>query len=328
MHISSGMPPMIRIDGDIRRLDLPIVKAKKARAMILDVMNDHQRKTLEENSEVDYTIEISKLARFRVNTFIQNRGIASVFRVIPDEISSLEQLRAPEVFKDLADNRNGLVLVTGATGTGKSTTLAALVDYINHTKHGHIITIEDPIEFVHKSDKCLVNQREVFSHTKSFSSALRSSLREDPDFILLGEMRDPETIRLALTAAETGQLVLGTLHTTSAPKTIHRIVDVFPAAEKAMIRAMLAESLRGVISQALIKRVNGGRMAVHEIMVGIPAIRNLIRDDKLAQMYSSMQTGSDYGMVTFDQSLKNYVSERAIAMEEARSYATIKANFS
>jgi twitching motility protein PilT len=327
LHLSSGLPPMIRVDGDVRRINLPPLDHKELHAMMYDIMNDGQRKEYEEHLEIDFSFEIPGLARFRVNAFNQNRGSAGVFRTIPTEILTLEDLNCPPIFKEIIDVPRGMVLVTGPTGSGKSTTLAAMIDYINKNEHGHILTIEDPIEFVHTSNKCLINQREVHKHTWSFDASLRSALREDPDIILVGELRDLETIRLALTAAETGHLVFGTLHTSSAAKTIDRIVDVFPAGEKPMVRSMLSESLRSVISQTLLKRVGGGRVAAHEIMVGVPAIRNLIREDKVAQMYSSIQTGQGYGMQTLDQCLADLVKKGVITRESARSRAMNKADF-
>jgi len=321
LHLSTGSPPLIRVDGDVRKLNIPAFDAKDVNALVYDIMNDRQRKEYEENLEVDFSFEVPNLARFRVNAFNQNRGPAAVFRTIPSKILSLDDLGCPDIFRDISDTPRGLVLVTGPTGSGKSTTLAAMVDYINSFKNDHILTIEDPIEFVHENKQCLINQREVHRDTLSFEAALRSALREDPDVILVGEMRDLETIRLAMTAAETGHLVFGTLHTTSAPKTIDRIIDVFPAAEKSMVRSMLSESLRAVISQTLIKKVGGGRVAAHEIMIGTPAIRNLIREDKIAQMYSAIQTGMSNGMQTMDQCLQNLVNRglitKAAAMEKA-----------
>ena len=290
-------------------------------SLVYDIMNDHQGKVFEEDLEVDFSFEIPNLARFRVNAFNQSRGVAAAFRTIPSKVLTLDELGAPTIFRDIAENPRGLVLVTGPTGSGKSTTLAAMIDYINDHYNHHIITIEDPIEFVHQSKQCLVNQREVFRDTKSFNAALRSALREDPDIILVGEMRDLETIRLALTAAETGHLVFGTLHTTSAAKTIDRIIDVFPGEEKAMVRSMLSESMRAVISQTLMKKNGGGRLAAHEIMIGIPAIRNLIREDKVAQMYSVIQTGMVHGMQTMDYCLKNLVSRGLISVQDAKAKA-------
>ena len=327
LHVSAGEPPMIRVDGDIKRINVPAMEHKEVHAMIYDIMNDKQRKDFEEFLEADFSFEIPNLARFRVNAFNQNRGAAAVFRTIPSTVLTLEELGAPEIFKQISDNPRGIVLVTGPTGSGKSTTLAAMVDYKNDKDSEHILTIEDPIEFVHKSKKCLVNQREVHRDTLGFSEALRSALREDPDIILVGELRDLETIRLALTAAETGHLVFGTLHTSSAAKTIDRIIDVFPAAEKDMVRSMLSESLRAVISQTLLKKVGGGRIAAHEIMIGTPAIRNLIREDKVPQMYSAIQTGGAVGMQTLDQNLQDLMKQQKITKAEAMPRAVNKDMF-
>lgn len=321
LHLSAGVPPMIRVDGDVRKINLPALEHRQVHSLVYDIMNDHQRKELEENLEVDFSFEVPNLARFRVNAFHQNRGVAAVFRTIPSQVLTLDELGAPEIFRQISEYPRGLVLVTGPTGSGKSTTLAAMIDYINESFHHHILTIEDPIEFVHENKRCLLNQREVHRDTMSFSNALRSALREDPDIILVGEMRDLETIRLALTAAETGHLVFGTLHTSSAAKTIDRIIDVFPGAEKDMVRSMLSESLRAVISQTLLKRVGGGRVAGHEIMIGIPAIRNLIREDKIAQMYSVIQTGMVHGMQTMDQSLKQLVARGLVSSVDAKAKA-------
>ncbi|WP_221793606.1 type IV pilus twitching motility protein PilT [Oceanobacter mangrovi] len=318
LHLSAGLPPMIRVDGDVRRINVPALAHKDVHALVYDIMNDKQRKDYEEFYETDFSFEVPGVARFRVNAFNQNRGPGAVFRTIPSKVLNMDQLGMGQVFKDLANVPRGIVLVTGPTGSGKSTTLAAMIDYINDSKHDHILTIEDPIEFVHESKKALINQREVHRDTLGFNEALRSALREDPDVILVGEMRDLETIRLALTAAETGHVVFGTLHTTSAAKTIDRIVDVFPAEEKSMVRSMLSESLQGVISQTLLKKIGGGRVAAHEIMVGTPAIRNLIREDKVAQMYSAIQTGAAYGMITMDQSLKNLVARGMVSKDAAR----------
>jgi len=318
LHLTAGMPPLIRVDGDVRRIKLPAMDHKQVHTLVYDIMNDKQRKEYEENLEVDFSFEVPKLSRFRVNAFNQHRGAGAVFRTVPNKVLTLDDLGMGKVFQELSLQPRGLVLVTGPTGSGKSTTLAAMIDYINDVKSDHILTIEDPIEFVHESKKCLINQREVHRDTHSFANALRSALREDPDVILVGEMRDLETIRLALTAAETGHLVFGTLHTTSAAKTIDRIIDVFPAAEKGMVRSMLSESLQGVISQTLLKKSNGGRIAAHEIMIGTPAIRNLIREDKVAQMYSAIQTGAAYGMKTLDQSLLDLVQKGQISRETAR----------
>ena len=327
LHLSSGLPPMIRVDGDIRRINLPSMEHKEVHQLIYEVMNDKQRKDYEELLETDFSFEIPGLARFRVNAFNQNRGCGAVFRTIPSKVLTMEELGMGNIFKDICMQPNGIVLVTGPTGSGKSTTLAAMIDYINDNKYEHILTIEDPIEFVHESKKCLMNQREVHRDTHGFDEALRSALREDPDIILVGELRDLETIRLALSAAETGHLVFGTLHTSSAAKTIDRVVDVFPAAEKSMIRTMLSESLRSVVSQTLLKKVGGGRVAAHEIMMATPAIRNLIREDKIAQMYSAIQTGQQIGMQTLDQCLSDLLSKKIITREQAKERAKMPDNF-
>ncbi len=327
LHLSAGLPPMIRVDGDIRKINVPALDHKTVHGLIYDIMNDKQRKDYEEFLEADFSFEIPDLARFRVNAFNHNRGAGGVFRTIPSEILSLEDLGTPAIFKEVSEHPRGLVLVTGPTGSGKSTTLAAMVDYINNKSFAHILTVEDPIEFVHQSKKCLVNQREVHRDTHGFNEALRAALREDPDIILVGEMRDLETIRLALTAAETGHLVFGTLHTSSAAKTIDRVIDVFPAAEKTMVRSMLSESLRAVIAQTLLKKNGGGRVAAWEIMIGTPAIRNLIREDKVAQMYSAIQTGQAAGMNTMDQYLQDLVARGLISRHDARSKALNKESF-
>ncbi|MFA7620105.1 MAG: type IV pilus twitching motility protein PilT [Thiohalomonadaceae bacterium] len=324
LHLSAGLPPMIRVDGDVRRINLPPLDHKAVHGLVYDIMNDKQRKDYEEFLETDFSFEIKGLARFRVNAFNHHRGSGAVFRTIPSKILTLEQLNCPPIFKNIADNPRGIVLVTGPTGSGKSTTLAAMIDYKNDNEYRHILTVEDPIEFVHESKKSLINQREVHRDTLGFNEALRSALREDPDVILVGEMRDLETIRLALTAAETGHLVFGTLHTSSAAKTIDRIIDVFPAAEKDMVRAMLSESLRAVISQTLLKKNGGGRVAAHEIMIGTPAIRNLIREGKVAQMYSAIQTGQNFGMQTLDQNLQELVQRGIVSKQEARLKAANK----
>jgi twitching motility protein PilT len=327
LHLSAGLPPMIRVDGDVRRLNLQPFDHTMVHAMIYDLMNDKQRREYDADMECDFSFEIPNLARFRINAFVQNRGAAAVFRTIPSNILSLEDLGAPAIFKQFSRVHKGLVLVTGATGSGKSTTLAAMVDHRNDAEYGHILTVEDPIEFVHHSKKCLINQREVNRDTHSFNAALRSALREDPDVILVGELRDTETISLALTAAETGHLVFGTLHTSSAPKTIDRIIDVFPAAEQSMIRSMLSESLMAVISQSLLKKPSGGRIAAHEIMMGNSAIRNLIRENKIAQMYSIMQTNQSSGMQTMDQALRDLVQKGLVSKLEAQSKAINKEAF-
>ncbi|NWO04953.1 MAG: type IV pilus twitching motility protein PilT [Alteromonadaceae bacterium] len=327
LHLSAGLPPMIRVDGDVRRINLPPMEHKEVHALIYDIRNDNQRKDYEEFLETDFSFQVPGVARFRVNAFNQNRGAGAVFRTIPSKVLTMEDLGMGQVFKDVSSVPRGLVLVTGPTGSGKSTTLAAMIDYINDSRYEHVLTIEDPIEFVHDSKKCLVNQREVHRDTLGFNEALRSALREDPDIILVGELRDLETIRLALTAAETGHLVFGTLHTTSAAKTIDRVVDVFPAEEKSMVRSMLSESLQAVISQTLMKKMGGGRIAAHEIMLGTPAIRNLIREDKIAQMYSSIQTGGSLGMQTLDQCLERLLQKGLISREAARAKAKMPDNF-
>jgi twitching motility protein PilT len=328
LHLSAGLPPMIRVDGDMRRINVPPLEHRTVHSLAYDIMNDKQRKDYEEFLEVDFSFEIPGIARFRVNAFNQKRGAAAVFRTIPSKVLTLEDLNAPAIFKEIVNVPRGLVLVTGPTGSGKSTTLAAMIDYLNDREYGHILTIEDPIEFVHTSKKCLINQREVHKDTLGFSEALRSALREDPDIILVGEMRDLETIRLALTAAETGHLVFGTLHTSSAAKTIDRIIDVFPGAEKTMVRSMLSESLRSVIAQTLLKKTGGGRIAAHEIMIGTPAIRNLIREDKVAQMYSAIQTGQAHGMQTLDQNLQELLKKGLISRNDAKAKAQNKDAFS
>ena len=320
LHLSAGLPPMIRVHGDIRRINLPEMSSEEVGQMITSVMNDQQRKLYQQNMETDFAFELPNVARFRVNAFTSNRGPAAVFRTVPSTVLTLEDLKAPRIFQKIADHPRGLVLVTGPTGSGKSTTLAAMINYINDTQPSHILTIEDPIEFVHQSKKALVNQRELHQHTHSFANALRSALRADPDVILIGAMRDPETLTLALTAAETGHLVFGTLHTTGAAKTVDRIVDVFPAGEKEMVRSMLSESLRAVISQTLLKTRDGnGRVAAHEILISTPAVRNLIRENKIAQINSTLQTGQTHGMQTLDQSLQALVRQGVISPDVARS---------
>ncbi|MFK7912394.1 MAG: type IV pilus twitching motility protein PilT [Pseudomonadales bacterium] len=327
LHLSAGLPPMIRVDGDVRRINLPPLEHSEVHSLIYEIMNDKQRKDFEEFLETDFSFEVPGVARFRVNAFNQNRGAGAVFRTIPSKVLSMEDLGMGQVFQTISMVPRGLVLVTGPTGSGKSTTLAAMIDYVNDNRYDHILTIEDPIEFVHESKKCLVNQREVHRDTHGFNEALRSALREDPDIILVGELRDLETIRLALTAAETGHLVFGTLHTTSAAKTIDRVIDVFPAEEKDMVRSMLSESLEAVISQTLLKRATGGRVAAHEIMIGTPAIRNLIREAKVAQMYSAIQTGSALGMQTLDQHLHDLLGKRTITRDVAREKAKLPDSF-
>lgn len=327
LHLSAGLPPMIRVNGDMRRIDLPAMDHRTVHTLVYEIMNDKQRKDYEEFLETDFSFEIPGLARFRVNAFNQKRGAAAVLRTIPSKVLSLEEINAPKLFRDIVEVSRGLILVTGPTGSGKSTTLAAMIDYLNDTRYEHILTIEDPIEFVHLSKKCLINQREVHRDTLGFAEALRSALREDPDIILVGEMRDLETIRLAMTAAETGHLVFGTLHTTSAAKTVNRIIDVFPAAEKDMVRSMLSESLRAVVAQTLLKKVGGGRVAAHEIMIGSPAIRNLIREDKVAQMYSAIQTGQAFGMQTLDQNLADLLKQGLITRAAAQAKAQNKDSF-
>ena len=327
LHLSAGLPPMIRVDGDVRRINIPALEHKQVHSLVYDIMSDKQRRDYEEFYEVDFSFEIPGLARFRVNAFNQNRGAGAVFRTIPSVVLSLEDLACPPIFREIIAQPQGLILCTGPTGSGKSTTLAAMVDHVNKSEYAHILTIEDPIEFVHTSQKCLINQREVHRDTHGFNEALRSALREDPDYILVGELRDLETIRLALTAAETGHLVFATVHTSSAAKTIDRIIDVFPAGEKPMVRSMLSESLRAVISQALLKKVGGGRIASHEIMIATPAIRNLIREDKVAQMYSAIQTGQAQGMQTLDQNLQDMLKRGQITRPIAREYARDKKLF-
>jgi twitching motility protein PilT len=322
LHLSADMPPMVRIHGDMRRINVAAMTHKDVHAMVYDIMTDVQRKSYEERLEIDFSFEISGLSRFRVNAYTTQRGAAAVFRTIPSKVLTLDDLHAPAVFADLCMKPRGLVLVTGPTGSGKSTTLAALVDHRNDNDMGHILTVEDPIEFVHTSKKSLINQRELGPHTHSFANALRSALREDPDVVLVGELRDLETIRLALTAAETGHLVFATLHTSSAAKTIDRVVDVFPPEEKDMVRTMLSESLEAVISQTLLKTRDGnGRTAAHEIMIATPAIRHLIRENKIAQMYSMMQTSSGLGMQTLDQCLSDLIKRGVINFNDARAIA-------
>ena len=328
LHLSPGLHPIMRINGELTpATEIPPLTAELIKELVYSGMNDEQKRQFEKEFEMDFAVSFPNLAGFRVNAFHQRKGIAAVYRVIPEQIPTLDQLALPPVFKTLLDLPNGMILVTGPTGSGKSTTLAAMIDHINRNQSCHIISIEDPIEFTHESKKCLINQRQVHRDTHDFAAALRSALREDPDVIYIGEMRDLETIRLALTAAETGHLVMGTLHTSSAPRTINRIVDVFPAGEKNMIRNMLSESLQAVICQTLLKNVTGGRVAALEIMLGSAAIRNLIREDKIAQMYTAIQTGSDMGMCTLDQYLMGLVNKQIITPETAREVALNKDMF-
>ncbi len=328
LHISAGQPPIIRIDGDLVRLEEhPTLDPETVKKLLFEVMSPLQQKELTEQLEIDFAIEIPEVSRFRANVFHQNWGMGGVFRTIPSKIYTVEQLGLPPIMQDFTFYPNGLVLVTGPTGSGKSTTLAAVLDHTNAQLDCHILTIEDPIEYVHHSKRCLVNQREVNRDTLSFNAALRSALREDPDIILVGELRDLETIRLALTAAETGHLVFATLHTNSAAKTINRIIDVFPGDEKPMIRSMLSESLRAVVCQSLLKKVGGGRVAALEIMLCNAAIRNLIREDKIAQMYSVIQTGNSQGMQTLDQHLQELVKKQLIDKAIAKEVAVIKEMF-
>jgi twitching motility protein PilT len=327
LHLSAGMPPILRIDGDLIPIqDMPVINAYTAKTLIYSLMDKTQQKEFEEQLELDFAIAIPNLARFRVNVFNQNNGMAAVFRVIPESAPTLDSMDSPPIFKKLLELPAGLILITGATGSGKTTTLAAMIDYINTNQSRHVITIEDPIEFIHQSKKSLINQREVHRDTRDFNKALRSALREDPDVILVGEMRDLKTIRLALTAAETGHLVMATLHTSSASRAINRIVDVFPSAEKQCIRTMLSESLQAVICQSLVKKNGQGRVAAFEIMVGSSAIRNLIREDKTAQMYSVIQTSGDKGMCTFDQYLQKLVANQIIDKSTARDAAINSVN--
>ena len=323
LHLSAGEPPRIRVHGDMMPVKVAPLDKKEVHNMIYDILNDRQRKIFEETHDIDFSMELGEIARFRVNVFVQHRGEAAVFRTIPSEVIPFDKLGLPAPLRNFAKLEKGIVLVTGPTGSGKSTTLAAIIDLINDERHGHILTIEDPIEFVHKSKNCLISQREVGPHTHSFANALRGALREDPDVILVGEMRDLETIQLALTAAETGHLVFGTLHTSSAPKTVDRIVDVFPAEEQAQIRAMFAASCRSVVSQVLMKKKGGkGRVAAQEIMMGTPAVRNLIREGKIAQLPSALQTGQKWGMQTLDQHLKDLVMKGLVEKDDALIYAT------
>ena len=328
LHLSAGLPPLLRIDGDVTRINAPAMDNDAVYDLIYGIMNDTQRRTFDAELEADFSVDVPGLSRFRVNAFHQNRGVGAVFRTIPNNIKSMDELGMPAIFRQMVSVPRGLVLVTGPTGSGKSTTLAAMIDYLNKHHPYHILTVEDPIEFVHTPRKSLINQREVHRDTLSFNNALRSALREDPDVILVGELRDLETIRLALTAAETGHLVFGTLHTTSASKTIDRIIDVFPEGEKPLVRSMLSESLQAVVSQTLLKKKGGGRVAAWEIMMGTNAIRNLIREDKIPQMYSAIQTGQSFGMQTLDQHLQQLVKAGMIDAEVAASKAKVPSDFS
>lgn len=326
-HLSAGVEPMVRVSGDMRRIDVPPLDHTQVRDMIYDVMNDKQRKEYEKYLECDFSFAIPGVARFRVNAFMQNRGAGAVIRTIPSKILSLDQLKCPAIFKKFAMTHKGIVTVTGGTGSGKSTTLAGMMDYRNTTEYGHILTVEDPIEFVHECKRCLITQRELKRDTLSFDNALKSALRQDPNVILVGELRDLETIRLALSASETGHVVFGTLHTNSAAKTIDRIVEVFSPAEKPTVRTMLSESVQSIISQCLLKKVGGGRVAAHEVLIGTPAVRNLIRENKVAQMYSAMQTGQKFGMQTMDQNLEMLLQKKIITKDHAREFAINKEKF-
>jgi len=318
-HLSAGEPPMLRVHGELKKLDSPTLTPEAVHALIFDIMNDSQRKVFQETLECDFSFALGEAARFRVNVFMQRKGEAAVFRTIPTKVLTLDQLGMPPILKQLCDKEKGLILVTGPTGSGKSTTLAAMVDFLNESFEGHILTVEDPIEFVHQSKKCLVNQRELGPNTQSFANALRSALREDPDIILVGEMRDLETIQLALTAAETGHIVFGTLHTSSAPKTVDRVIDVFPPSQQAQIRAQFAESVEAVITQTLCKKKGGGRVPALEIMIGTTAVRNLIREGKIHQIPGTMQVSQRDGMQTMDMALTNLVANGQITREEAQS---------
>lgn len=320
LHLSAGLPAIVRIDGELEHLnDTPLDHAAVEK-LIITTMNEKQQKIYHDDLEIDFSYEVKNLARFRVNAFHQARGASCAFRTIPAKAVTLEAIGAPEVFKTLCENHNGIILLTGPTGSGKSTTLAAMIDHINQTSKKHILTIEDPIEFVHESKQCIINQREVGQSTQSFAQALRSALREDPDVILVGEMRDLESIRLALTAAETGHLVLSTLHTNSAPETIDRIVNVFPAGEQGLIRGMLSVALRASIAQSLLKKVGGGRVAAYETMICTPAVRNLIRENKIPQIISAMQTGQAEGMQTKAMCVKKLLDQKLITPEAAARF--------
>lgn len=326
LHIASGSPPYLRLHGNMVKLNFRDLTKEECQALIFEILNEKQRKLFTDHWEMDCSYHLDGVGRFRCNIFMQKRGIAAVFRIIPEKIKTVEELNLPQSILDLINVQKGLVLVTGPTGSGKSTTLASLIDYINSNEQSHILTVEDPIEFVHNNKKSLVNQREISSHTKSFAAALRAALREDPDIILVGEMRDLETISLAITAAETGHLVFGTLHTNSAAKTIDRIIDAFPADQQAQIRTMLSESLRGVISQGLLPRADRqGRVAVLEILFNTSAISNLIREGKTFQIPSILQTGKSQGMLPFETSVNELVKKGIIAPNEGASFLGKKA---
>ncbi|AEP09854.1 type IV pilus twitching motility protein PilT [Micavibrio aeruginosavorus] len=319
LHLSPTNPPVIRVNGEMKRIKADPLQSDDIRTMLYSVMNEDQRADFERELELDFAIAYGEKARFRVNAFTTRNGTAAVFRSIPSLIPTMEELELPPIIRRFAELEKGLVLVTGPTGSGKSTTLASIINYINENHASHIITVEDPVEFFHASKKSVVNHREIGTDTKSFSKALRSSLREDPDVILVGEMRDYETISLALTAAETGHLVFGTLHSNTAAKTIDRIIDVFPSGDKEMVRAMLASSLQGVVAQSLLKRADGsGRVGAFEILVGTNAVRNLIRENQIAQLYSMIQTGSRYGMTTLEDSVNALLEQGVIDKDEAR----------
>jgi twitching motility protein PilT len=319
LHLSAGQPPLLRVHGDIMRVDVPPLSAEDTHRVIFDVMNDAQRRTFQEKLEVDFSFALDETTRFRVNVFVQNRGEGAVFRAIPAKVPRFDELGLPPVLRALCEEEKGLVLVTGPTGSGKSTTLAAMIDHLNETMAGHILTLEDPIEFVHTPKRSLVNQREVGPHTHSFAAALRAALREDPDVILVGELRDLETISLALTAAETGHLVFGTAHTSSAAKTVDRLVDVFPPVQQAQIRTMISESLVGVVTQMLMKKVGGGRAAALEVLLGTPAVRNLIRESKTHQLPSVMQVSGKAGMQTMEAAVTELIAKGTVTVEEVRS---------
>lgn len=326
LHLVSGSAPYIRLAGDMVRLNYKNVSAEVCQTLIYGILTDKQKRQFEESRELDFSYPVRDVGRFRVNVFMQRNGVAAVFRLIPEEVPTMAELGLTENISDLVDVSEGLILVTGPTGSGKSTTLASIINNINTTRRAHVITIEDPIEFVHHNRRCLINQREVSSHTHSFSNALRAALREDPDIILVGEMRDLETISLAITAAETGHLVFATLHTNSAIKAVDRMVDVFPEGQQAQIRTMLSESLRGVIAQALLPRADGkGRVAAIEVLVNIPAVANLIREGKAFQIPSVMQTGRAQGMLTFDTSINELVRAGAITAEQGRTFLARRA---